>query len=77
MDLMFHRRNTDTIMTLMKYSLDLSNPWITQYYQAENDDMQTLQDNRNMYKLWVTGSENELIKLFLKKGQHNFPNEYG
>ena len=77
MDLMFHRRNTDTIMTLMKYSLDLSNPWITQYYQAENDDMQTLQDNRNMYKLWVTGSENELIKLFSKKGQHNFPNEYG
>ncbi len=77
MDSMFHRRNTDTIMTLMKYSLDLSNPWITQYYQAENDDMQTLQDNRNMYKLWVTGSENELIKLFSKKGQNNFPNEYG
>ena len=73
----FHRRNTDKIMTLLKYSLDMSNPWITQYYKGEKEDKQTLGDNRDMYKLWLTNRDNELINLFSKNGRDNFPQEYG
>ena len=71
---MFHRSNIESIMSLMKYSLDLSNPWVTQYYQMENEDhdKQTLGDNRDIYKFWLTMSDNRMLDLFLKDERHNF-----
>ena len=71
---MFHRSNTDSIMTLMKYSLDLSNPWVTQYYPTDKEghDKQTLGDNRDIYKVWLGMTANEMLKLFSKNGRHYF-----
>ena len=78
-DGIFHGNNTEAIMTLMKYSLDTTSPWITQYYDKNREDngSQTLGDNRDMYKLWLGNSDNEILKLFSKTGGHNFPKEYG
>ena len=76
---MFQRTNTEAIMTLMKYSLDLSNPWVTKYYGKENGDRnnQSLGDNRNIFKVWLTNGGNELLKIFSMNGRHLFPHEYG
>jgi hypothetical protein len=58
----------------MKYSLDLSNPWVTQYYPTDKEgpDKQTLGDNRDIYKVWLGMTANEMLKLFSKNGRHNF-----
>ena len=66
-------------MTLMKYSLDMSNPWVTQYHEGtqEDNDTQTFGDNRDMYKLWITKSDNEMLRLLSKNGHYNFAGEYG
>ena len=79
LDGMFHRSNTETIMMLMKYSLDLSTPWVTQYYPSEKEgqDPQTSGDNRNMYKVWLPTSGSGILDLFSKNGQYNFLEENG
>ena len=66
-------------MTLMKYSLDMSNPWITKYYKEaqEDNDTQTFGDNRDIYKLWISQSDNEMLKLLSKIDRYNFEQEYG
>ena len=66
-------------MTLMKYSLDMSNPWVTQYHKEvyENSHTQTFGDNRDMYKLWLTNSDNEILNLLSRNGKNNFLQEYG
>ena len=75
---MFNRNNTESIMTLMKYSLDLSHPWITKYYQTEKgDDKQTFGESRDMYKVWQSMTGNEMLDLFSKNGRHNFLEERG
>ena len=73
---MFHRNNTAMIITLMKYSLDLSSPWVTQYYQAEKErhDKLSIGDNRNLYKVWLTMTGNEILDLFSK---NDFLDEHG
>ena len=79
LDEVFHRNNTGAIMTLMKYSLEMSNPWVTQYHKEsdENSDMQTFGDNRDMHKLWLTSSGNEMLNFLSENGKNNFPQEYG
>ena len=79
LDGMFHRTNTATIMTLMKYSLEMSTPWITQYYRAENEGLnkQTLGDNRLMYKAWLATNGNEMLVLFATNGQNNLLQQTG
>ena len=78
-DGMFQRTNTETIMALMKYSLELSHPWITQYYPAEKEgrNKQTLGDNRLMYKAWLATSGNEMLNLISKNGQNDFLEQTG
>ena len=44
LDGIFSRSNLPEIMSLMKYSLDLSNPWISQYFHNFTDHGSTLLD---------------------------------
>ena len=76
---MFHKSNTESIMPLMKYSLDISNPWVPQYYATEKEgyEKQTFGDNRDIYKLWLNMSGNKMRELFSKNGRHNFLEENG
>ena len=69
----------EAIMTLMKYSLDMSNPWVTQYYEQADEDnnTQTFGDNRDINRLWITMSDNEMLKLFSKNGKYNFEKQWG
>ena len=61
---LFNRINMKMIMTLMKYSLDLSDPWIPQYYNYyQTPYKQTLQSSRNLYKKWLAEEENDLRNL--------------
>ena len=76
-DDIFRRSNTQQIMSLMKYSLDLSNPWIPQYYHSYEDDdaMQTFGATRDLYKVWLAESDDELLKL--SNRELNFAQEFG
>ena len=76
---MFRRKNTEAIMTLMKYSLDLSIPWVTQYYSEEKDDQdaQTFEDNRDLYKVWLANGGNEMLNIFSKDQRQRFLNANG
>ena len=76
---MFQTKNTETIMSLMKHSLDLSNPWLTKYYGKENvgRNKQSLDDNRDIFKAWLANGGNEILNMFSTNGRHDFPHEYG
>ena len=66
-------------MPSKKYTLEMSSPWITQYYRAENEGLnkQTLGDNRLMYKAWLATNGNEMLDLFATNGQNNFFEQTG
>ena len=78
-DDIFRRSNIQQIMSLMKYSLDLSNPWISQYYHnyEEDEDMQTLRTTRDLYKGWLAEGDDELLKLLSTNGEINFLQGFG
>ena len=63
----------------MKYSLDLSNPWIPQYYHSYKDDesTQTFGAARDLYKVWLAERTDELLKLFATKDDLNFLQHFG
>ena len=75
----FNRNNIQQIMSLMKYSLDLSNPWISQYYQGYGNDAskQIVGATRSLYKVWLAKGDNELLNLLSKDGNLNFPRSFG
>ena len=53
-------------MTLMKYSLELSDPWISQYHgYNEHGGMETYKERKDLRRLWLTDDDNELRKLML------------
>ena len=66
-------------MTLMKYSFDFSNPWLTKYYGKENCDCekQSFGDNRNIFQSWINRGGKKLLDIFSINGRHSFPHEYG
>ena len=66
-------------MSLMKYSLDLSNPRISQYYYSYKDDKAkpTFGTMRDLYKVWLAESDNELLKLLSTNGELNFLAGFG
>ena len=78
-DKIFQRNNIKQIMSLMKYSLDLSNPWIAKYYEAVQNDkaIQKFGTMRDAYKFWLSGTENDMLTLMKKSGVENFINEFG
>ena len=63
----------------MKYSLDLSNPWLTKYFGNGNMDCnkQSLEDNHDIFKVWLANSGHEILKLFSTNGRHDFAHKYG
>ena len=78
-DGIFRRSNIQQIMLLMKYSLDLSNPWTSQYYQGheDNETKQTVGNTRDLYKVWPAEHDDELLKLFSTAGNLNFLQSFG
>lgn len=43
-------------MTLLKFSIDLSKPWISQYYNRENQDgkpKKGISTTRDLNKIWM------------------------
>ena len=67
------------IMLLMKYSLDLSNPWIPQYYQGYTSDAskQTIEAKRALYKVWLAEEDDELLKMLSTSGDPNLLRRFG
>ena len=63
----------------MKYSLDLSNPWISRYYQGDGNDAsrQGVGAMRSLYKVWLAKGDDELLKTFSKDGDLNFLQRFG
>ena len=76
---LFEKTNIETIMSLMKYSLDLSNPWLTKYSAKENVERnnQALDENRDIFKVWLANGGNEMSNIFSTNGTHDFLHEYG
>ena len=62
----FRQSNLPQILTLMKYSLELSDPWISQYQRYhEHGSMGVLRKRRELHRPWLTDDDNELRKLLL------------
>ena len=78
-DGLFRRSNMQQIMSLMKYSLDLSNPWISQYFNYHTKDKSTLDRGsmRALYKIWFAKNHDELLELFPTSGDLNFFKDFG
>jgi len=50
----------------MKYSLELSDPWISQYHnKREREGMGLLRNTRKLHRLWITDDADELRKFLL------------
>ena len=66
-------------MSLMKYSLDLSTPWISQYYQGYGNDASkhTVGDKRALNKVWLAKEGGELLKMLSKDEDLNFLQSFG
>ena len=63
----------------MKYSLDLSNPWIPQYFRNYTDDesKQNYETMRDLYKIWLAENNEELLKVFSKSRDLDFVRNFG
>ena len=63
----FAGSNILQIMTLMKYSLELSDPWVSHYHDYNEDaGVGTYRKRRNFHRLWLADNENELRKRLLR-----------
>ena len=63
----FQRSNLPQILTLMKYSLELSDPWISQYHNYhEQAGVAQFRKRRELHRLWITDNDKELRKFMLK-----------
>ena len=62
----FRRSNLPQILTLTKYSLELSDPWISQYHSYhEHGDMGPLRKRPELHRIWLTDDDDELRKLLV------------
>ena len=60
----FQRSNLPNILTLMKYSLELSDPWISQYHSYnEHAGNKLFRERRELHRIWITDNDEELRKL--------------
>jgi hypothetical protein len=76
---LFQRNNIEQIMALMKYSLELSSPWIPHYYKndGEQEIMKNSMINKYMYKAWLIEDDVSLLNLFSKNENFDFLKEFG
>ena len=75
----YNNGNRKQIMGLMRYSLDLSTPWISQYYGNPNDQDMTLNSevSRYMRKLWLTESNDPMFEIFPENTDFDFLGNFG
>ena len=75
----YKNANTKQIMALMKYSLDISNPWISQYLAKPKNKPfgNNRYISRQMSKSWFAKNNEELLKLFSRTQDMNFLNSFG
>ena len=75
----YRNENSKQIMALMKYSLDLSSPWIPQYIEDSND--QDIEINAEMIryinKIWFAKNAGGLSKIFLNNDDFNVLEVFG
>ena len=76
---LFQSNNIKQIMALMKYSLELSNPWISHYYKNDDDQkfMKTSLINKYIYKAWLIEDDVALLNLFSKNENFDFLQKFG
>ena len=75
----YNHSNVQQIMILMKYSLDLSRPWIPQYHKQDlNDGNEVNFDfNRLIHQNWFVENNHELLKLFPTEEDIDFFQQFG
>ena len=63
----------------MRYSLDLSNPWIPQYVQncEDCDSKQNFRAIRDAYKVWLAQNNEDLTTLFSTSRDLDFLHKFG
>lgn len=64
---LFKRDNIKVIMSLMKYSLDMTDSWLPHFHNLKDkhDGLLTF-ETREMYKSWLAGKDNDLRKMISK-----------
>ena len=82
---MFQRSNIEQIMTLMKFSLDLTSPWINKYYtspkesqlsqRCEDQSSDEFHEMRDLYKVWLAGDG--ISTSVFQNGLESFLHEFG
>ena len=79
LDKTYNNANSQQIMALMKYSLDLSNPWITQYFeQKDNTDSEFNDDVRRLIsQSWFTTNHDPIVNSLSRKGDVNILQKLG
>ena len=68
-------RNTNfkQIMTLMKYSLDISKPWVSQYHKKAFNSYVS----RHLSKAWFANTKDSIMKLFSNEQNMSFLKTFG
>ena len=68
-------RNTNfkQVMTLMKYSLDVSKPWVSQYHTKTLDSYVS----RHLSKAWFAYNKDSIMKLFSNEQNMSFLKTFG
>ena len=76
---LYKNTNIQQIMALMKYSMDISNPWISQYDgMAREKEFEHRSDvNRHLGKAWLAENNEVLLRLFSEKTNMNFLRQFG
>ena len=79
LDKTYNNANSQQIMALMKYSLDLSNPWITQYFEQKDDSDSKFNDDvrRLISQSWFAGNHDPIVSSLSRKGDVNLLQKFG
>ena len=79
LDKTYNNANSQQIMALMKYSLDLSNPWITQYFEQKDDSDSKFNDEvrRLISQSWFAGNHDPIVNSLSREGKVNLLQKLG
>ena len=77
--MIYKNTNVKQIMALMKYSMEISNPWISQYYykNKEKDLENNEYGSRHLSKGWFSQNKDSLLKLFSRELDLDFLQKFG
>ena len=76
---LYKSNNIQQVMSIMKYSLELSNPWIFQYYKTlrGNGIIYDKERIKQIPKVWMAENKNEALKIFPGKINLDFFRQFG